>query len=61
MEQHRDRPIVGQRATLKGGDMEFVVSRIDDVAQTVDLTPPEQGFSVAKNVPFGHLELITNG
>lgn len=32
--------------------MEFLVSRVDATAETVDLTPLEYGFSVARNVHF---------
>jgi len=56
MEEHPDRPVVGQKIRIKGGEMEFLVSRVDHTAQTVDLTPAQKGFSVARNVPFDHIE-----
>jgi hypothetical protein len=58
MEMNPDRPVVGQKIRLKGGHMDFVVSRIDDAAQTVDLEPTERGFSVARNVRFNHIEKL---
>src|SRR3954462_11326723 len=54
--EHLDRPVVGKKIKLKGGEMEFVVFRVDYAAQIVDLTPAEQGFSVARNVPFDHIQ-----
>lgn len=58
MERRQDGLVVGQKVRLDGGDMEFEIAQIDDAAQTVDLTPAEQGFSVARNVPFDHIQRI---
>jgi hypothetical protein len=54
--ENLDRPVVGKKIKLKGGEMEFLVSRVDYAAQIVDLTPAERGFSVARNVPFDQIQ-----
>lgn len=43
-------PALAQRVKLKGGEMEFLVSRLDANTETVDLTPLESGFGVARNI-----------